>query len=72
MPKISIMTVNKALSAMGAEEMLMQGKNYFYFAGGDAFNWPSTMVCVYKINDLSLDEWLNQYKSKKAQNVCCS
>lgn len=65
MSKISIRTVNKALAALGAEEILLQGNNYFYFAGGTAVDWPSTMVCVYKINDLTLEEWLNTYNSKK-------
>ena len=66
MPKIKLLTVNAALAALGAEEFLVKGKDYFYFAGGDAHKWQRTMVYVSKLNQLSLEEWLEEYASMKA------
>ena len=42
---------------------LVKGRGYFYFRGGNTPRWPQTGVYVYKLADLSLKDWLREYKN---------
>lgn len=62
MSKITCATVNKFLRSKGIGEVLVKGKDYMYFSEGDSSNWFSTSVYVISANDLSLEQWLLEYK----------
>jgi hypothetical protein len=65
-PRLTLKAVNAALAGAGHAERLVKGRDYWYFAEGDTPRWPVTMVCVYHLNALSLDEWLEEHADLKA------
>lgn len=62
---IKLATINKAIAALGGKEILVKGSDYFYFTEGEAFKWERSSVYVFKLNDLTLEQWLEEYKSLK-------
>jgi len=63
----SIRDVNKVLKEMGVEERLAHGKGYYYFYDGDAMSWPSSSVYIYRIDELSTQDWIATYKQLKGE-----
>lgn len=68
MPKLSSTLVNHALAAAGHAERLVRGNGYWYFTEGNASRWPSSSVYVYRITDLTLDEWLAEHRTLAARS----
>jgi hypothetical protein len=66
---VTVAFVNKALKAKGIEERLVKGKDYMYFAEGNAHTWPVTMVCVMKASSLSIDEWLEEHATLSKRSL---
>ena len=66
MARLTLKTVNKALAAAGHAERLVQGDGYWYFAEGDTPRWPVTMVCIYRLNALTLEQWIAEHAALKA------
>jgi len=60
---ISIPAVNRAIAHLGDIE-LVKGNGYFYFAGDTVSVWAES-VYVYRINELSLERWIEE-----ANRVC--
>lgn len=46
----------------GVDVELFKGNCYYYFVGDCLDNAKNTSVEVYTINELSLDQWLNEFK----------
>ena len=67
MARLTFKTVNAALAAAGAKEVLFQGNGYLYFAEGDADCWPEVSVAVPRLNHLSLEAWIESWRRLKAQ-----
>jgi len=65
--RLTLRRVNEALYAMGCAEQLVRGDRYFYFAEGEAACWPESAVCVMRLNDLKLDEWLEEHRRLRQQ-----
>ena len=63
MPRLTLKKVNAALAAKGIPERLVQGNGYLYFVEGDAAGWYSSSVAVWRLNDLSLEQWLAEHKA---------
>ncbi len=61
--RLTLHTVNAALAAAGAAETLVKAYGYFYFYGGEAHNWPSTMVCVTRLNALTVEQWIGEWRA---------
>ena len=59
---MQLRSINNALAVRGVKERLFKGKGYFYFSEGNSERWRSTSVDVYRLNALTLDQWLNQWK----------
>lgn len=59
--KATVKAVNKRLKELGVKEILIAGKNGFYFAGGEATKWPESGVYLNRIGDISVDEWVEVY-----------
>jgi len=55
-----IKTVNKAITAEGMNLELVAGDGYFYFVGPGTENLSTASVMVYRLNDLSLDQWMTE------------
>ena len=62
---ISIKTVNNAIKKLGGKAELVKGVGYFYFWSDDVTFVGGSSVFVYRINDLSLADWIEEYKSLK-------
>ena len=54
---IQLRTINKHLKPCGME--LIKGKGYFYFVS-DKYDFRDSMVVVSRLNELTLDDWLNE------------
>lgn len=63
---ISIKTVNNAIKKLGGKVELVKGVGYFYFWSDDVAFVDGSSVYVYRINDLTLEQWIEEYKSLKA------
>jgi hypothetical protein len=66
---VTIKAVNKAVAALGSSDELVKADGYFYFWGYDASNWPSSSVMANRVNDLTLEQWVEEYKSLKAYAI---
>jgi hypothetical protein len=61
--------VNKAIKALGGEEELVRGDGYMYFVGGDTENWEQSSVYVPRVGDLTVERWIEEYKSLKSNTI---
>lgn len=68
MSKLTCATINKELKKLGYAERLVKGSGYMYFMEGDANGWKQTAVYVTSANDLSLEQWLFEYRSLKGDD----
>lgn len=59
MMSIRINTVNSALRAYSPYVKLHKGDGYFYFSFDDNVTYETESVMVYRLNDLSLDQWIS-------------
>jgi len=53
--------VNRELRLRGISEKLVRGNGYYYFVGGDAANWYSSSVLVYRASDVSVQYFLDAW-----------
>lgn len=60
MARLTIKSVNKAIAARGIDAEIVNGGDYFYFIGDAVDNRDTTSVFVAKLNDLTLDRWLEE------------
>ena len=60
MPRLTISAINIALHVRGHKERLARGKGYFYFYDGEAAEWPQSGVYVFRLNELTLEGWLEK------------
>jgi len=54
----TLKSINKGLAPKGVE--LVKGEGYFYFVGSSLDSLPSTSVMVYRLNQLTKEQWLVQ------------
>ena len=65
---LTLKKINRALEQQGVQERLCYCKElgYFYFAEGESAGWFRTMVGgVSRLNQLSLEQWLDEYHTLK-------
>lgn len=53
-------TLNNVFSAKKLKVELARGKGYQYFIYDDGVHYDTRSVMVYKLNDLSLSEWITE------------
>ncbi len=58
---VTVAKVNAALRKLGVQEKLFRGHGYYYFGEGNASAWPSTSVYVYRVYELTIDEWVAEH-----------
>lgn len=59
-------SVNAAIRDLGGTEKLVRGKGYWYFCEGDSASWPDASVYTMHLGDLTLTQWIEEYKALKA------
>lgn len=57
---------NRALKARGEVPRLRNGRGYYYF-DGPALVWPTSSVFVYRADELTLAEWLDEYDTLRTR-----
>lgn len=57
---MKLATINKELAKLGHSAELVKGGGYFYFIGDDIAEGQIDSVYVYKLNELSLSQWLEE------------
>ena len=55
---LTLRQINGAIHERGISAVLMKGRGYFYFSGPAVELAPSTSVCVYQLNELTLAQWM--------------
>ena len=68
MTRVTLKAINAELARLGATTRLARASGYFYFQFGEAVNWLDRTVQVSKVSDLSLNEWIGEYKRVKKVN----
>lgn len=66
--RLDLSSVNRELQRLGHQVELAKGKGYFYFRSGEAANWIDPGVRVRKLNDLTLKQWVEQFRRSKELN----
>ena len=66
--RITIKAVNDALARLGHEVRLEKASGYFYFWSGDVAGWIDRTVQVSKISELTLEQWMAEFKRLKKVN----
>lgn len=57
---LTVKKVNAEIKNRGIAAVLMKGRGYFYFLGPDVDLAASKMVCVYSLNELTLEGWMKE------------
>ena len=65
--RLTLATVNKAVAAAVPGAELVKGEGYFYFIGAGFERAKSASVYVPRLNDLSLERWVEEAKSIHAE-----
>lgn len=55
---LMLKTVNRELQKTLPGYELVKGEGYFYVDGPDTETWGETMIYAYRINDMSLEQWI--------------
>lgn len=60
---IRLSAINRALKELGIKMELVKGEGYFYFVGEDCDDRESTSVMVYRLNQLTKEQWIEEARS---------
>lgn len=60
---MQLRTINKAIASKGIAVELVKGDGYFYFVGEAVENADTSSVMVFRLNDLTLDQWMEELDS---------
>lgn len=60
-------TINNVFSAAKLPLELVRGKGYFYFVFDDGKRYDTLSVMVYRLNDLTLAQWVDEGKQYAAR-----
>ena len=63
---MTLKRINAAVASAGYRERLYRGRDYFYWSGGRAGLFYDTIVSVYRLNQMSLEEWVDDLCQKHA------
>ena len=69
MTKATTKNVNAAIKALGGKEELVRGNGYLYFSSDEASGWYTSSVPVCYMRHLSLEQWIEEWKSLKEANA---
>jgi len=66
MPRLTLKRINQEIARRGGKERLVRGLGYFYFTDGDAASWPRSGVYVYRLGQLTLDQWIKIWRKRNS------
>jgi hypothetical protein len=66
--RLDLKAVNGELARRGYKAEIAKGSGYFYFRSGEAGDWLDSTVAVRKINDLTLKQWIEEFRRLRALN----
>lgn len=59
--RATINKVNEALRKAGFQDLRIEkGNGYFYFYGRDTDKWFETGVYVFRLNQMTIEEWVKE------------
>tara|TARA_B110000093_G_scaffold19010_1_gene17319 strand:- start:61 stop:294 length:234 start_codon:yes stop_codon:yes gene_type:complete len=65
MTNLRIATVNKAVQEIESGWELVKGEGYFYWSHPTDMSYlDCASVAVYKLNHMTLDQWVDQFKNR--------
>jgi hypothetical protein len=67
MSRLTLRTINAEIARRGGKETLVRGEGYFYFVNVGWRQEPSSGVYVYRLNELTLDQWLGELGDKRIE-----
>jgi hypothetical protein len=67
--RVTLKATNDELAGLGTITRLAKASGYFYFQFGEAVDWIDRTVQVAKVSDLTLEQWLGEYKRLKKVNA---
>lgn len=62
---LTLKKINNEIAKLGGNEILVKGEGYYYFAEGEAYGWYNQSVYVYRLNQLTLEQWIQEYLDRK-------
>lgn len=62
---LTLRKINEAVSSTGLE--LVRGTGYFYVSGENVERLPETIIYAFRINHLSLEQWVCRISEKAEQ-----
>ena len=65
---MQLRTINKAIASKGIDVELVKGDGYFYFVGEAVENADTSSVMVFRLNDLTMDQWMEELDSIIAES----
>ena len=65
---LRISNVNIALKEEGIDAELVKGEGYYWFDGSDVEYAKTTSVMVYRLNHLTLEQWIECAKEFKEES----
>ena len=66
--RLHLRIINDEMARLGHTARLKKGAGYFYFDSGEASDWLDRTVGVRKINDLTLKQWVEEFRRLKQLN----
>ena len=67
--RLTLKTINSELLKRGHDARLEKASGYFYFKGGEATAWIDRTVPVPTINNLTLEQWMEEFVRLKNLNA---
>jgi len=65
----SVKAINSELGKRGHNERLEKANGYFFFKRGGATDWIDQTVQVPTVNSLTLEQWIEEFRSLKMLNA---
>jgi len=66
--RLHLKVINDELARLGFTAELAKGSGCFYFRCGEAHDWIEPTVAVRTINQLTLKQWIEEFRRLRALN----
>jgi hypothetical protein len=66
--RLHLHVINDELARLGYQARLEKGKGYFFFDAGETTLWVERGVKVRKISELTLKQWIAEFRRLKELN----
>lgn len=66
--RLSLKIVNTEIARRGHNALLEKGTGHFFFHTGEAAGWLDRTVRVRKLNELTLKQWMEEFRRLKELN----